>query len=96
MRKQVIRRLLCRGFITLSFTTGCASSHFGTFPDRLADFPDRRISPADDAVQPYLAQTFQQLRADRKSDWPDPVKSPPQTRVKLQGKYYYVLKDNYP
>lgn len=74
---------------------GCRSQHFGTFPDGLSDFPERPISAdaAVEAAQPHLDKTFALCREARGRDWPD---TEPQIRVKLEGDYYYVLKDNYP
>ena len=74
---------------------GCNSVHVGTFPDGLSSFPDRAISPAEavEAAQPYLDKSFALCRAARGSNWPD---YEPRISVKLEGKSYKVLKDNYP
>jgi hypothetical protein len=84
-------------FIILLAVTGlgCSTVHFGTYPDGFSSFPERPISPEEAvaAAQPYLDQTFALSRTERGSDWPS---WEPAVRVKLEGKYYYVLKDNYP
>jgi hypothetical protein len=70
-------------------------AHYGTYPDDLTGFPDRPIAPATavEAAGPYLDQTFALSRGARGSDWPD---WEPRIRVKLDGGYYKVVKDNYP
>ena len=95
MRQARRFRLMNLGLAGLLCSVGCATSHFGTFPDRLDRFPDRRISAvaAVDAAEPYLDETFKMIRAARGSDWPHHT---PVIRVKLRKGVYYVLKDNYP
>jgi hypothetical protein len=74
---------------------GCGPVHYGTYPDGLGGFPERAVSAemAVEAARPYLDQSFALCRAARGSDWPD---YEPRIRVQLEGKYYKVLKDNYP
>jgi hypothetical protein len=74
---------------------GCTPVYYADYP-HLTGFPERPISPdgAVEAAQPYLDQSFTLCRADRGSDWPS--RGEPYVSVKLEGKYYKVLKDNYP
>src|SRR5262245_1282597 len=74
---------------------GCNTVYQGSYPDGLASFPERTISAAAAvrAAEPYLDQSFALCRSSRSSDWPD---WEPQIVVKLEGKQYSVLKDNYP
>jgi hypothetical protein len=83
--------------VILLVVTGldCSTAHFGRYPGGFSSFPERPISPEEAvaAAQPYLDQTFALNRTQRGSDWPS---WEPTLRVKLEGKYYYVFKDNYP
>ena len=87
--------VLLIGLPILYVASGCNSVHYGEYPGGLADFPDRTVSPeqAVKAAEPYLDQSFALCRANRGSNWPD---SEPYISVKLEGKHYKVLKDNYP
>jgi hypothetical protein len=75
-------------------SAGCSSPHYGTYPNGLSDFPSRPVSAAEavKAAEPYLDQTFTLCRAARRYGSTD---AEPYVRVKLEGKTYKVLKDNF-
>jgi hypothetical protein len=94
-RDTNLRFVILTTVISAGFSAcGCAPAHFGTYPNGLADFPARPISPAEavEAAEPYLDQSFELLRAERTLNSSN---SEPRIRVKLEGNAYWILKDNY-
>ena len=72
---------------------GCQTARFGIYPDHLAEFPERPISPQEAvrAAQPFLDQSYALFRESSR-DLSD--SGEPRIHVRLKGKYYYVVKHN--
>ena len=84
-------------FLLLTIS-GCGRVYWGSSYNSSSfnDFPENSVSAikAIKLAEPYLDKTFELRSALR--DWPSKEDKEPVVHVVLKGKYYYIVKENYP
>ena len=90
--KKILKLIYLISFIIVSScvtTTYSGNSHIG-----YSNFPSNNISPEEaiEIAKPYLDKTFELRTEGRK----EKSEKEPIIHVTLKGRYYYIVKDNYP
>ena len=93
---MIMRGIVLRASVLIAavLVCGCGKAYHGNGWAGFEGFPENNISPqqAVRIAEPYLDETFE-LRARNRRHVSD---REPEVHVMLEGKYYYVVKDNYP